>query len=120
MRVLLCLFQDSYTSWSSLPGEAFQDLIYQIRDSRRRRSSRVQGFQLRLQRKLGVSTLQGEDHLRQRLTNGGLTRLAGDFLRLALDTADQLCDMLQERGIAMEVPGMIVGDNRKGRHTQFS
>ena len=64
--------------------------------------------------------LQGGDHLNQRLANGGLALLAGDLLRLVLDIADQLRDELQERGIAMEVPGVVLGDNRKGRHTQFS
>ena len=86
VRVLFCLFQDHHPSRSSLPGEALQDLLHLIGDSRGRRSSWVHSLKLRLQRKLGVSMLQSRDHLCQRLANDGLTHLVGDLLRLALDT----------------------------------
>ena len=98
-------------------GEALQDLIYLIRDSRGRRSSGVQSFELRLQRKLRMSTLKGGDHLSKRLVNGGIASPAGDLLRQALDIANQLRDMLQKRGIAMKVPSVVLGNDRKGRHT---
>ena len=103
----------------TLPGEALQDLLHLIGDSRGRRSSRVQSFELRQQRKSRMVALQGGDHLSKRLANGGFASLAGDLPRLALDIASQLRNMLQEWRIALEVPGMILGDDWKGRHSQF-
>ena len=102
-----------------LPGETPQVLLHLVGGTRKRRSSRVYSFELRQQRKLGMVALQGGDHLGEHLANSGFASLAGDLPRLALDVTNQLCDMLQEWGIALDVPSMILGDDWKGRHSQF-
>ena len=63
--------------------------------------------------------MQGGDYMDNRLADGNFTSLAGDLPCLISDVTDQMRDVLQERRIALDGPGIIVGENWRRRHTQF-
>ena len=72
-----------------LPGKTLQDLLCLVGGTRRRRSSRVRGLELRQQRKLRMAAMQGGDHLSNRLANSDFASFVGDLPRLAPDVTNQ-------------------------------